>query len=162
MRRATLIAALGLAVVTPAAFAHDATVSCNPQTGQYDVVADFPQYTPTWAFTPSTVVVAWSDGYRLTLPLPAPCVAPVPPVPPVPVVPVAPPPPPVVVSPEPVKQPVTRKPPVKRAVPITCRTLKARGAGRAWYVRLGIPYALCNPPQGRPFGPARPFRGVTG
>jgi hypothetical protein len=157
MRGPILAAALGLGILAAPAAAHDATVSCNPQTGQYDVVADFQQYTPTWAFTPTTVVVTWSDGYRLTLPLPAPCVAPVPPVPVVPVTP-----PPVVVSPEPVNRPVARKPPVKRAVPITCRTLKARGAGRAWYVRLGIPYALCNPPQGRKFGPARPFRGVTG
>jgi hypothetical protein len=156
MRGPILIAALGLAVFTPAAFAHDASVSCNPATGQYDVVADFQQYSPTWAFTPTTVLVSWTDGYRLTLPLPAPCVAPVPPVPAVV------PPPPVVVPPGPVNRPVARKPPVKRTTPITCRTLKARGAGRAWYVRLGIPYALCNPPQGRKFGPTRPFTGVTG
>jgi hypothetical protein len=162
MRGPILAAALGLAVFAAPAVAHDATVSCNPATGQYDVVADYQQYTPTWAFTATDVTVAWTDGYRLTLPLPAPCVAPVPPVPPVPVVPAVVPPPPVVVPPDPVKQPVTRKPPVKRTTPITCRTLKTRGAGRGWYVRLGIPYALCNPPQGRKFGPTRPFTGVTG
>lgn len=63
---------------------------------------------------------------------------------------------------QPTKRPVVRRPPVKRSRPLTCADLKARGAGRGWYARLGINYWRCHVPQGPRFGPDRPFRGVTG
>jgi hypothetical protein len=66
------------------------------------------------------------------------------------------------VEPTPTKRPTVRRPPVKRTRPLTCADLKARGAGRGWYTRLGIPYYRCHVPQGQPFGPRRPFRGVAG
>ena len=66
------------------------------------------------------------------------------------------------VEPTPAKRPTVVRRPAKRSKPITCQDLKARGAGRGWYVRFGINYWRCHTPKGVPFGPDRPFRGVTG
>jgi hypothetical protein len=152
-RRPLAVAAVSaacLAATAVPAFAHDATVVCDRTTGTYRVTADYLQFNPTWTFTASTVVVRWSDGFRLVRQLPMPCQAPPPVEPPPPVVVppppvVTPPPPPVVTPPPPVidtppvepmpRKTVTRRPPVKVTVRIvTVRRVPCTAAGDRTFV----------------------------
>jgi hypothetical protein len=156
-----IVSALAALAIAPAAAqAHDATVTCNRDTGSFIVVADFQHRSPTWTFTATTVIIRWTDGYVLTKPLPLPCElrpAPPPVIPPPPVVPpVTPPPavtpPPSVVEPLPpvVTPPPAVTPPVKAKPKWTCKKLRAIKAHRSWYKRLRINYWVCHVPKQKP------------
>jgi hypothetical protein len=141
-----------LALAAPA-FAHTATVACDRTTGTYVVTADYQQLHPSWTFTDATVVVRWSDGYRVVRPLPMPCEAPPVEQPPVEQPPVGPPPapqapppavvvppmprvidtPPVVVTPPPARK---RPPLLVSTRRITVRTVPCyrTASGRAYRI----------------------------
>lgn len=108
-RRPLLLGALALLALPATSLAHDATVACDATSPSgYAIVADYQHLNPQPTFTDTSVIVRWSDGYRVVLPLPAGCV----PVPPV--VPPAPPnsPQPVIPPPADSPQPVMAAPPV--------------------------------------------------
>lgn len=122
-RRAAIYAAAACASLTvPAvASAHDAVVTCNP-TGGYQVTPDYRHLNPTWTFTPTTMVVTWTDGFSVVRPLPGSCVSPGP-----------------TPAPEPTPGEVTPTP--TPAPPITCADLLTRypGAGSVRRAAWGCP-----------------------
>lgn len=128
-RTLAALAVTGAAAATLAgqASAHPASVSCGPD----GPVVTAPAYHGASASVTTAggiATVTWSDGYTLTLALPAGCVAP----------PVT---PPAVPVPVPVPPEVTPPTTVAR---VTCAELVARHAGVRWYRVLG-----CTPPKPR-------------
>lgn len=125
MKRTPVIAATTIAatLAIPAiATPHDAVVTCN-EAGGYQVAPDYQHLSPTWTFTPTTVVVTWSDGYQITRPLPGPCTTPTEPTP----------------APEPTPKEETPTPPAPK--PVTCADLIAQypKAGPARRAQWGCP-----------------------
>jgi hypothetical protein len=168
-----LLTGAALLAIPATSLAHDASVACdqaNP--GAYVVTADYQRLNPVSTFTDTTVTVRWSDGYRVTLPLPPGCVAPPPVVPPVmpdlsPDLPpennygITPPAPPVVTPGAPERMPRKVAQP-RKPVKVTCAYLKAHRAGKWSYVARGF-YPFCRAPKPpKRFGPSNPFKGVTG
>lgn len=93
-RHAILAAALagaGLAAIPAGASAHTMAVACDTATGRYVVTADYQHLNPVTTIGATTATTVWSDGYRVTRPLPKGCTPPTtppgptpPPTPPIP------------------------------------------------------------------------------
>lgn len=85
----TRAGAAAAALALPFAFAgtasaHTAAATCQPD-GSIKVTPDYLHLSPAVTVGATTATVVWSDGYRVTVPLPTNCAGPTPtPVPPVP------------------------------------------------------------------------------
>lgn len=122
----TVAAAVACLAIPAVATAHDATVTCTPD-GALVVTPDYQHLNPTWTVTDATVVVTWSDGYRVVHPIPTGCATPTPTPGPEP-------------TPTPTPQPTPQPTPTPQP-PATCTDLLARypKAGPARRAAWGCP-----------------------
>jgi hypothetical protein len=137
----TILAAAALAAVPAFASAHPAQVTCGPDGGY---LVDAPAYrgaSATTTFTATQALVTWSDGYRMTLPLPTGCATPAP-----------------EPTPEPTTQPQPQQTPVVQPRPVTCGDLLDRYplAGRVRRASWGCPVTSPKRPTTKPRPKPRP------